>query len=270
MATEQFSEQLKLVMERQCALENALMQEPQARTETEQRLSVALGEVGGLAEVKVQVSSRAVKHPSQTWLLRCLMVSGPVMGQRSLRLSPGALIGESLRQFWMIPAVSSPWMMAWQLLSWILAAASIELYTVFLLILELYKIMLCMVVLLILGLFQFILLPPRRTTFAGTMISRPSQTFLFLNGYGLRRPPVTMTLRTPALFSSPHRLLYLRWNPSDAPPPSVTPITSWRLSLPMKMSFRDEPPTLAPQGAPHANATSPPLTSPCPPLHFTP
>ena len=47
MSTEQLSEQLGLVMERQGALENALMQERQARAEAEQRLSVALGEVGG-------------------------------------------------------------------------------------------------------------------------------------------------------------------------------------------------------------------------------
>ena len=42
MATEQLSEQLKLVMQRQGALENALMQERQARAEAEQRLSAAL------------------------------------------------------------------------------------------------------------------------------------------------------------------------------------------------------------------------------------
>ena len=47
MATEQLSDQLRVVMERQAALENALMQERQARAEAEQRLNVALGEVGG-------------------------------------------------------------------------------------------------------------------------------------------------------------------------------------------------------------------------------
>ena len=57
MATEQLSEQLRLVMERQGAMENALMQERQARAEAEQRLSVALGEVGGRADAAVATAS---------------------------------------------------------------------------------------------------------------------------------------------------------------------------------------------------------------------
>ena len=57
MATEQLSEQLRLVMERQGALENALMLERQARAEAEQRLSVALGEVGGRADAAVATDS---------------------------------------------------------------------------------------------------------------------------------------------------------------------------------------------------------------------
>ena len=57
MATEHLSEQLRLVMERQGALENALMQERQARAEAEQRLSVALGEVGGRADAAVATAS---------------------------------------------------------------------------------------------------------------------------------------------------------------------------------------------------------------------
>ena len=51
MATE------RLVMERQGALENALMQERQARAEAEQRLSVARGEVGGRADAAVATAS---------------------------------------------------------------------------------------------------------------------------------------------------------------------------------------------------------------------
>ena len=57
MATEQFSDQLRVLMERQAALENALMQERQARAEAEQRLNVALGEVGGRADVAVATAS---------------------------------------------------------------------------------------------------------------------------------------------------------------------------------------------------------------------
>ena len=44
-------------MDRQGALENALMQERQVRAEAEQRLSVALGEVGGLADAAVATAS---------------------------------------------------------------------------------------------------------------------------------------------------------------------------------------------------------------------
>ena len=57
MATEQLSDQLRVVMERQAALENALMQERQARAEAEQRLNVALGEVGGRADAAVATAS---------------------------------------------------------------------------------------------------------------------------------------------------------------------------------------------------------------------
>ena len=57
MATEQLSEQLRLVMERQGALENVLMQERQARAEAEQRLSVALGEVRGRADAAVATAA---------------------------------------------------------------------------------------------------------------------------------------------------------------------------------------------------------------------
>ena len=57
MSTEQHSEQLRLVMERQGGLENALMQERQARAEAEQRLSVALGEVGGRADAAVATAA---------------------------------------------------------------------------------------------------------------------------------------------------------------------------------------------------------------------
>ena len=57
MATEQLSEQVRLVMERQGALDNALMQERQARAEAEQRLSVALGEVGGRADAAVATAA---------------------------------------------------------------------------------------------------------------------------------------------------------------------------------------------------------------------
>ena len=57
MATEQLSDQLRVVMERQAALENALMQERQARAEAEQRLNLALGEVGGRADAAVATAS---------------------------------------------------------------------------------------------------------------------------------------------------------------------------------------------------------------------
>ena len=57
MSIEQLSEQLGLVMERQGALENALMQERQARAEAEQRLSVAFGEVGGRANAAVATAA---------------------------------------------------------------------------------------------------------------------------------------------------------------------------------------------------------------------
>ena len=57
MATEQLSDQLRMVMERQAALENALMQERQFRAEAEQRLNVALGEVGGRADAAVATAS---------------------------------------------------------------------------------------------------------------------------------------------------------------------------------------------------------------------
>ena len=57
MSTEQLSEQLTLVMERQGALENAFMQERQARAEAEQRLGVALGEVGGRADAAVATAA---------------------------------------------------------------------------------------------------------------------------------------------------------------------------------------------------------------------
>ena len=48
---------LILVMERQGALENALMQERQVKAEAEQRLSVALGEIGGRADAAVATAS---------------------------------------------------------------------------------------------------------------------------------------------------------------------------------------------------------------------
>ena len=54
MSTEQLSEQLRLVMERQGALENALMQERQARAEAEERLSVALGEMMCCIDTRLQ------------------------------------------------------------------------------------------------------------------------------------------------------------------------------------------------------------------------
>ena len=57
MATEQLSDQLRVVMERQAPLENALMQERQARAEAEQRLNVALGEVGGRGDAAVATAS---------------------------------------------------------------------------------------------------------------------------------------------------------------------------------------------------------------------
>ena len=57
MSTEQLSEHLGLVMERQGVLENALMQERQAKAEAEQRLSVALGEVGGPADAAVATAA---------------------------------------------------------------------------------------------------------------------------------------------------------------------------------------------------------------------
>ena len=57
MATEQLSDQLRVVMERQAALENALMQERLARAEAEQRLNVALGEVGGRNDAAVATAS---------------------------------------------------------------------------------------------------------------------------------------------------------------------------------------------------------------------
>ena len=57
MATERLSEQLRLVMERQGALENDLMQERQARAEAKQGLSVTLGEVGGRADAAVATAS---------------------------------------------------------------------------------------------------------------------------------------------------------------------------------------------------------------------
>ena len=57
MTTEQLSDQLRMVMERQAALENALIQERQARAEAEQRLNVALGEVGGRADAAVATAS---------------------------------------------------------------------------------------------------------------------------------------------------------------------------------------------------------------------
>ena len=58
MATEQLSEQLRLVMERQGALENALMQEPQARTEADNGFAVAQGEVGGRADAAWRLRRR--------------------------------------------------------------------------------------------------------------------------------------------------------------------------------------------------------------------
>ena len=57
MANEQLPKQLRLVMERQGALDNALKQERQARAEAGQRLSVALGEVGGRADAAVATAS---------------------------------------------------------------------------------------------------------------------------------------------------------------------------------------------------------------------
>ena len=64
MSTEQLSEQLRLVMERQGALENASMQERQAMAEAGQRLSVALGEVGGRADAAVATAA-AGASPTQ-------------------------------------------------------------------------------------------------------------------------------------------------------------------------------------------------------------
>ena len=46
MSVEQLSEQLRMVIDRQGALETALIQEQQAGAEAERRLGVALGEVG--------------------------------------------------------------------------------------------------------------------------------------------------------------------------------------------------------------------------------
>ena len=51
------TDHLRLVMERQGALENALMQERQARAEAEQRLSMALGEFGGRADRAVATAA---------------------------------------------------------------------------------------------------------------------------------------------------------------------------------------------------------------------
>ena len=56
-STEHLSEQLRLVMERRGALENALMLERQARAEAEEPLSVALGEVGGRADAAVATAA---------------------------------------------------------------------------------------------------------------------------------------------------------------------------------------------------------------------
>ena len=53
-------------MERQGALENALMQQGQARAEAEQRLSVALGEVGGRADAAVATAAAGVSSSSMT------------------------------------------------------------------------------------------------------------------------------------------------------------------------------------------------------------
>ena len=76
MSTEQLSEQLRLVMERQGALENALMQQRLARAEAEQRLSVALGEVGGRADVAVATAaagaSPSLVSVSSSSMLGCI------------------------------------------------------------------------------------------------------------------------------------------------------------------------------------------------------
>ena len=62
------SDQLRLVMDRQGALENDLMQERQARAEAERRLSVALGEVGGRADVAVVERLLPGKREFQLWM----------------------------------------------------------------------------------------------------------------------------------------------------------------------------------------------------------
>ena len=53
MSVEQLSEQLRMVIDRQGALETALIQEQQAGAEAERRLGVALGDVGGRADAAV-------------------------------------------------------------------------------------------------------------------------------------------------------------------------------------------------------------------------
>ena len=78
MSTEELSEQLRLMMERQGALDNALMQERQARAEAEQRLSAALGKVGGRADAVVATAA-AGASPTPV----CVSSSSKFDGQNS-------------------------------------------------------------------------------------------------------------------------------------------------------------------------------------------
>ena len=73
MSSEQLSEQLRLVMDRQGALENALMQERQARAEAEQRLSIALGEVGGRADAAVATAAAGASPTPVSVSSSCMM-----------------------------------------------------------------------------------------------------------------------------------------------------------------------------------------------------
>ena len=57
MSVEQLSEQLRMVNDRQGALETALIQEQQAGFEAERRLGVALGEVGSRADAAVAAAT---------------------------------------------------------------------------------------------------------------------------------------------------------------------------------------------------------------------
>ena len=57
MSVEQLSEQLRMVIDRQGALETALIQEQQAGAEAERRLGVALGEVGSRADGAVAAAT---------------------------------------------------------------------------------------------------------------------------------------------------------------------------------------------------------------------